>query len=468
MRTVANQQQVVCGCRRAQAAGVAPGFSLAYARALLPPRDAARLIVADHQSDAEARALRALAIWANRFSPRVAVDPPDGLLLDITGCDRLFRGEDRLADQLHAAITRLGFAARFAIAPTIGAAWAFARFGDERAGRIKTAIDDDFARLPLCALRLADETITSLRAVGVRQIGDLLPLREQLPARFPDALERLDQATGRAFEWLTPVYAATPIRETFEFDGPTTDPAALHAITRRLLAAITATLRRKGLCCRTLKLTATHVESDPTTLTLDLAAASNAERHLWRLLRPRLERFNAREGVEQLRLRAEELHPETVTQQHAPQLGGDARRPPPARIGELVDVLASRLDRCRVVSIEPVATYIPERMYRYLAELPRPPRAAPMPRDRPLLLLEHPEPVQVHALAPDGPIAQFRWRGASYTVRGCRGPERICSEWWRDAPGERDYFHVQSDAGQHFWLFRAARSRTWRLHGLWV
>jgi len=41
-------------------------------------------IIQEHDPQSDEVALVALASWAHRFTPRVAVDPPDGLLLDIT------------------------------------------------------------------------------------------------------------------------------------------------------------------------------------------------------------------------------------------------------------------------------------------------------------------------------------------------------------------------------------------------
>ena len=82
-------------CERAAAAGVRSGMSVAHARALLAKGAVRVELYAPHR---EAAALCAMAGWARRFSPIVATDPPDGLLLDITGCQRLFGGERRLVD----------------------------------------------------------------------------------------------------------------------------------------------------------------------------------------------------------------------------------------------------------------------------------------------------------------------------------------------------------------------------------
>ncbi len=47
-------------------------------------------------------------------------------------------------------------------------------------------------------------------------------------------------------------------------------------------------------------------------------------------------------------------------------------------------------------------------------------------------------------------------------VKHADGPERVYGEWGRrDAEmwAVRDYFQVEDDAGERFWLFRAATAR---------
>ena len=44
-----------------------------------------------------------IADWCDRFTPLVALDPPHGLFLDITGCAHLFGGEAALLQIARAA-----------------------------------------------------------------------------------------------------------------------------------------------------------------------------------------------------------------------------------------------------------------------------------------------------------------------------------------------------------------------------
>jgi protein ImuB len=87
-----------------------------------------------------------------------------------------------------------------------------------------------------------------------------------------------------------------------------------------------------------------------------------------------------------------------------------------------------------------------------------------------------PEGIDAVALLPDHPPAAFTWRGIRRRVRRADGPERVFGEWWkRDAElaSVRDYFQVEDDAGERFWLYRAGDgedaatgSHRWFLHGI--
>ena len=96
--------------------------------------------------------------------------------------------------------------------------------------------------------------------------------------------------------------------------------------------------------------------------------------------------------------------------------------------------------------------------------------------ERPLKLLDRPEPIAVIYEAPDGLPRLFRWRGGVHEIARAEGPERIAPEWWREGgkPFTRDYFRVEDREGHRYWLFREGlydlepREPRWFLHGLFA
>ena len=124
----------------ASAAGLSPGQALNDARAMCPA-----LVTRPRDATAEAAMLAALRRWAGRFSPWVADEAPDALMIDLTGCAHLFGGEAALMAQVEADCADLGLSVRAGLADTVGAAWALARFDARGAGsrRSGDAIDQE-------------------------------------------------------------------------------------------------------------------------------------------------------------------------------------------------------------------------------------------------------------------------------------------------------------------------------------
>ncbi|UCG17086.1 MAG: DNA polymerase Y family protein, partial [Phycisphaerales bacterium] len=174
--------------------GARRGMTLAEARALVPQIEAQW-----HDAAADRQALELLAGWASCLSPIVHIEDANTLLLDVTGCERLFKGESNLMRRAVEGLREQGFTARAALADTPGAAWglAHAHWDDVlvvEPGRSAAAI----APLPVGSLRVDPQTVSALAAVGVKTIEALLHLpRSSVAARFGDELlRRLDQALG--------------------------------------------------------------------------------------------------------------------------------------------------------------------------------------------------------------------------------------------------------------------------------
>ncbi|MBV8334258.1 MAG: DNA polymerase Y family protein, partial [Alphaproteobacteria bacterium] len=147
----------------AAAAGLATGMPLADALAFLPG-----LANAPAQPAEDATALRRLAEWCGRCSPWTAPDGTDGVLIEVTGSAHLWGGEAALAADLASRLDSWRIATRIAIADTIGAAWAMARFAEAGCNLVILTPGDcrnALAPLPIAALRLDATTVQELRRV---------------------------------------------------------------------------------------------------------------------------------------------------------------------------------------------------------------------------------------------------------------------------------------------------------------
>lgn len=360
------QRVVVACCERAQRAGVRRGTPAAQARAAFAV-GAVRLEEATPARDRAA--LDALAVWAHQFSPIVAVDPPDGLLLDVSGCARVFGGEDRLLGLVGERCRERGLRVRAAIGPSFGCAWAVARCGR---GVLTVVGEGEEQRalkpLPVRALRVDEDAAAALGEVGITRVGELFDLpRAVLPARFgPELLFRLDQALGRAIETIEPVRPVAPVAVERVFDGPTGNLEAIGWCVRELLGELVAGLVLRESGARRLDLTLDRSDLEPARLMVSMSRPNRDARHLWSLIEPRLARTHLGFGVERVGLvaaREGRLRHEQAMDVHGCAGGregvGEAEA---TRLGaELADTMANRFGRPRVVRAVLRGSHVPER-----------------------------------------------------------------------------------------------------------
>ncbi len=437
----------------------------AQARALF---EAGTVRIVPYTPHRDEKALHAIALWAHRFSPVVAVDHPDGLLLDLTGCERASGGEDVLVGRVLDDLARLGIRAKVAITPTFASAWALSRFSEEPACIVASdGLRDSLAPLPTAALDAEADTSDALHELGIERIEHLLELpRSALPARFGgQILFRLDQALGHALETIEPVRLPTEIEAERVFDGPTDRTEAVAMTVRELLDAICGQLRRASLGARSVEITLTRSDLEPEVLTITLGRPSRESGHLWKLAAPKLERAHLGYGVEAVRVAA----PSTGRIRHEQLrcVGDDVTAP--SSSDDLLDTLSNRLGAEGVLQAELIESHRPERSscLRPLGRHRQIEGTATL-HDRPTLVFEQPEPAVVVALTPDGPVHSVQWRGEQHQLIACVGPERLGSEWWRSRESTRDYFRVQTETGLWLWVARAIESNQWFVHGAWA
>lgn len=492
--------RVVAANPPAAAAGVVPGLTLADARARLPDLESEPV---DRIRDRAS--LEALGHWAVRFTPTVALDGSNGLMLDITGSAHLFGGEAALMADLSARLHRAGFAHRIGVGPTKGAAWALAHGGTAPLARLgqevatERAILAGLADLPADALRLGADTLTLLRRFGLTRIDQIAALDRAALARRFQSLEaadrvllRIDQTLGRVAEPLRPLRPPPEHVARLPCPEPLLDLAGLEAGLEQLLARLGRALAAAGLGGRRFRLMA--YRSDGTVGQLEVAAArpTRDPSHLMRLFAERLARLDPGHGVDLLTLDAESFAPmaEAVRPlvRHGPGAGEDPECA--ARLAALADRLAARLGDGAVRVPAPQESHGPENSERWAGFAEAAPDWActairPQPGARPVRLLARPEPIEVIAGVPDGPPVRFTWRRVVRAVARADGPERIAPDWWSADPGShgraggqermRDYFRVEDAEGTRYWLFRnglygvaEAPGPHWYLHGLFA
>lgn len=440
----------------ALAAGVRVGARLADARGICPQL---RNVPADPTGDHAF--LERMALWGQRWGPVCAVDPPDGLLVDITGAAHLAGGEDALLQEAQGLLARQGLAARLAIAPTAGAAWALAHYGSSPVTRGGEAIAAELERLPVAALRLDGEVLLVLRRLGLKRIGDLRKIgRDALQRRFRNRqaisaspLLRLDQFLGHAPEPLLPVVAVEwPMAER-RLVEPILHRALLDRVVVDCAGDIARELEARRQGARRLELALWRVDGDVLLRPLEMAAATRDPGHIVRLFASRLDDVDAGFGIELVRLQAVWVQDLPLDQDDFE--AGTVRQG--TSLPVCIDRLTVRLGKGAVSRPIPYASHMPERGQHWIAPLVAAPDLTPeRVMARPLKLLDRAEPIAVTYATPDGFPKQFRWRGNLHEVARVEGPERVAPEWWREAAGTRlrDYYRIEDNAGRRYWIYR--------------
>ncbi len=456
-----------------------PGMALADARAMHPAID-----VADADPAADADLLASVGEWCRRWTPLMAIDPPDGIALDISGVAHLFGGEAAMRAEIVARLTAQGFALRAAIAGTPEAAWALARHGGRDAAIVAPGGEEEaLGALPVEALRPDAATADALRRVGLVSVDHIL-LRPRAPiaARFgPALLDRLDAALGRTRSPIAATIETAPYIAEKRFFDPIITPEDIERTLLKLAHELSAMLVHHGEGARRIEALLFRVDGATRRIAVGASRPLREPEIMIRLLRERLvhsgDEIDVGYGFDVVRLSALET---SMREERQGDLAGDAHR---EDLSRLIDTLGARLGAGRVERLQACDSHWPEwaavATPAARAEAERatpewnPARRSGEPPDRPIRLLATPEPVETIAAVPDGPPLRFRWRRVLHEVVHVEGPERIAAEWWRGDGPTRDYFRAEDSEGRRFWLFRDGLYREtqaprWFMHGFFA
>jgi protein ImuB len=326
--------------------------------------------------------------------------------------------------------------------------------------------------MPLTSL--ATDTVDDLRKLGFERIADLLATpRAPLTLRFgPELGRRLDQATDQTGEPIEPVRPPDIVEAQQLFAEPIGAAETIARYVAKLTAKLCQELEVRGLGARRLDLLFGLVDNRVQAIRIGTAQPVRDVKRLTRLLCDKIETVDPGFGIEIMRLAATAAEP-FATKQTISSLVDE----PEADVSGLIDILSNRVGENRLYRFAPVASDVPERsVQRIAAAAPATGDGWPTHWPRPARLLAPPEAIETVALLPDHPPVSFTWRGFRRRVRRADGPERVFGEWWkRDAEliAVRDYFQVEDDAGERFWIFRAGDgedagtgSHKWFIHGI--
>jgi len=425
-------------------------MAVAAAIALAP-----RLRVAPRDPAAETEALLGVAGWAAQFTPGVALEFPDGVLLEVSGSLKLFGGLESLLGRLRRGLDEMGWSSVLAGAPTSRAAFWFALVGKQEFIGESAELEPVLAELSVEVLRCNDETLAAFEAIGVRTLGELRTLpREGVARRFGQGpLAELDRALGRLPDPRNFFVLPARFGAAIELPAEVTQAEALLFAARRLIVQLAGFLAARSGGVQRFVFRLRHRDKAATEIAIGLVAPSRDAGHFTLLLRERLSNFTLAEPVREISLRADDVVPLA-----GHNLGFALEQgKPPGQWEHLVERLRSRLGTGAVYGLSSHAEHRPERAIAITEPGSR--QLHPDFGERPFWLLERPKPLAEVGAAPhyEGPLELLA------------GPERIESGWWDGGDVARDYFVARTQSESLVWVYREWRGEGgWYLHGVFA
>ena len=491
------EQKITSANVNALSLGIIPNQLLTDALAILP-----ELRFYKENTKSILDALTELRATFERYTPWVSIDKHGdlfegryswgvGLWLNITGCSHLFDGEVKLLESIFSLIQRMGYRARAGIASTTGTAWAIARYKTDfnknpwyilqHDEDIHTAIGN----IPTAGLRIDERTVNALRQVGITYIKDLYKIpRATLVRRFNKTiLERLEQALGQQEEPISPEKKVPKFTERLLFFEPTSLQKNIETGILKILIILCSDLAKYQKGARRLKLYLYKSDNSITCIRIGSRRAIREPHHLLNLFIQKLENFHFGFEIEAIVIDVSETNELTAKQN---KLYPDLNDKRLEGINKLIDKLVSRIGYNNINYLKPLDRHFPELTSKKIPAIAAPHKLKeiwkknPSSLPRPLKLLVRPIPIDVIALAPDGPPASVFIGKKKLKIALADGPERITPEWWQSnnflkktrymSSNTRDYYRVEDVSGKRYWIYKEGiyqhdKTSKWYIHG---
>ncbi|MDQ7948450.1 MAG: DNA polymerase Y family protein, partial [Pedobacter sp.] len=266
--------------REAENQGIFANMVLADAKAVVPD-----ILAFDDQEGFAKKLLTRIAKWGIRFSPFVAIQEPDGIILDSYGCSHLWGGEEGYLKHILDKLTESGYGCRGSISDTIGTSWAIARFGKKAPIIAPAQQYNAILNLPPVALRVEEATYQKLHKLGLDKIGKFIQMpRSVLRRRFGnDFILRLGQILGTEEETITPVIVVAPYEERLPCLEPIRTKPAIEIAIEKLLESLCARLATEGLGIRSAELRGYRLDGQMTQTRIGTNRSTHEVKHLFKL-----------------------------------------------------------------------------------------------------------------------------------------------------------------------------------------
>ena len=441
----------------AEAQGVSADMPVNAAYALCPGLKAYQV-----NEQAEQNRLQQLALWAEQFTSKVSIQPPQALLLEVRGSLKLFGGLPAIQNQIRQQLTEQWQHSFYnAVTPTPMASLLLAHSGRSDVVNNKDNLRSVLGRLSVNNLPIGLKKKQQLRNAGVRLLRDVWRLpREGLARRFgPKLLNYLDRTLGLIPDPLALFTSDEEFEAFYDFPLEVHKTDLLLNVAGQLLEQLIIFLRQRDTCINECRFRLYHDKQSATHVIVGVRQATRDHRHLITLLEEHLNRLALKAPVKSIKLTAKDFLPFSPQDVSlftdpvlSPQLSAKQNN-----IEMLLEQLQARLGRDAIKTVHSVNDHRPEYAYRFNDTVTK--KSELIKQQRPFWLLPEPQPLPQKDNQPwlQGPVVLLK------------GPERIEAGWWSGMDIRRDYYIAMDGAGSHLWIYRELTGHyQWYLHGLFA
>ena len=415
----------------------------------------------ERDTSRELSALAQIAGWAYSFTPNVSTSPPYSLLLDISGCMKLFGGLGNLTRKMLDELESMKYSVRFGAANTPLAAFLLAKTG---------LAPSRFLEAPVTELEIDRAVVESLTQLGMRNLGDILKLpRSGISRRFgvffADYLARL---TGERADTRRYVDPAPRFFSDIVFPANVSNISSVVFPMRRLLGELNQFMTGRQLSTRHLTWTLDHRSHPAKSMNVFTASPENNPDLFFSLTQLQLDKITDVKELDSVSLKVTEFESLSTASGDLFEgtrfkgLDGKVSRSGDSKQEEhLLNMFRARLGPQTCFGLSEANDHRPEKAWKRVRPdvkdywEPEEPHAL----QRPSMLLAEPQSLDTRDGRP--------WQGGPLEI--VQGPERIDFGWWDaglDRDLHRDYYVALNRKGVRLWIYESKSA--WFLHGLFA